>query len=196
MNEGTIVPDWTLTTLDNGVISKEHWTTVDAADDLSWAVFHYSGAAAVVGCVGVRLVVEVLQLVLRALRLLDHRQQLVARAVDEEEGSHLRVAPPPSVGLRTDGAQVLRPPGPPPAKLVKSWFPTTEADAALVALDSTTRSTGTDSLASLKALRAMRCLRPLRLGHERAPASVHHHNAPQHPAAVADGRAGIRRLRS
>jgi len=40
---------WTLTTLDNGVISKEHWTTVDAADDLSWAVFHYSGAAAVVG---------------------------------------------------------------------------------------------------------------------------------------------------
>lgn len=40
---------WTLSTLDNGVISKEHWTTVDAADDLSWAVFHYSGAASVVG---------------------------------------------------------------------------------------------------------------------------------------------------
>ena len=40
---------WTLSTLDNGVVSKEHWTTVDAADDLSWAVFHYSGAAAVVG---------------------------------------------------------------------------------------------------------------------------------------------------
>jgi len=40
---------WTLSTLDNGVISKEHWTTVDAADDLSWAVFHYSGAAAAVG---------------------------------------------------------------------------------------------------------------------------------------------------
>ena len=40
---------WTLTTLDNGVISKEHWTTVDAADDLSWAIFHYTGAAAVVG---------------------------------------------------------------------------------------------------------------------------------------------------
>ena len=37
---------WTLSTLDNGVISKEHWTTVDAADDLSWAIFHYSGAAA------------------------------------------------------------------------------------------------------------------------------------------------------
>ena len=40
---------WTLSTLDNGVISKEHWTTVDAADDLSWAIFHYSGAASVVG---------------------------------------------------------------------------------------------------------------------------------------------------
>jgi len=40
---------WTLTTLDNGVISREHWTTVDAADDLSWAVFHYSGAAAAAG---------------------------------------------------------------------------------------------------------------------------------------------------
>jgi len=40
---------WTLTTLDNGVVSTEHWTTVDAADDLSWAVLHYSGAAAVVG---------------------------------------------------------------------------------------------------------------------------------------------------
>jgi hypothetical protein len=26
-------------------VSVEHWTTVDAADDLSWAVFHYSGAA-------------------------------------------------------------------------------------------------------------------------------------------------------
>ena len=36
---------WTLTTLDNGMVSEEKWTTVDAADDLSWAVFHYSGAA-------------------------------------------------------------------------------------------------------------------------------------------------------
>ena len=46
---GSSAGAWTLSTLDNGVISKEHWTTVDAADDLSWAVFHYSGAAAVVG---------------------------------------------------------------------------------------------------------------------------------------------------
>lgn len=36
---------WTLTTLDNGMVSEEHWTTVDAADDLTWAVLHYSGAA-------------------------------------------------------------------------------------------------------------------------------------------------------
>merc|ERR1711957_133998 len=36
---------WTFTTLDNGMMSEEHWTTVDAADDLSWAVVHYSGAA-------------------------------------------------------------------------------------------------------------------------------------------------------
>jgi len=46
---GSSAGAWTLTTLDNGVISKEHWTTVDAADDLSWAIFHYSGAASVVG---------------------------------------------------------------------------------------------------------------------------------------------------
>ena len=46
---GSSAGAWTLTTLDNGVISKEHWTTVDAADDLSWCVLHYSGAAAVVG---------------------------------------------------------------------------------------------------------------------------------------------------
>lgn len=27
------------------MVSEEHWTTVDAADDLSWCVLHYSGAA-------------------------------------------------------------------------------------------------------------------------------------------------------
>ena len=46
---GSSAGAYTLTTLDNGVISKEFWTTVDAADDLSWAIFHYSGAASVVG---------------------------------------------------------------------------------------------------------------------------------------------------
>ena len=46
---GSSAGAWTLTTLDNGVISKESWTTVDAADDLSWGVFYYSGAAAAAG---------------------------------------------------------------------------------------------------------------------------------------------------
>jgi hypothetical protein len=40
---------WTLSTLDNGIVSVEHWTTVDAADDLSWCVLHYSGAARAAG---------------------------------------------------------------------------------------------------------------------------------------------------
>jgi hypothetical protein len=35
--------------LDNGVTSNEFWTIVDAADDLSWVVFHYAGAAGAVG---------------------------------------------------------------------------------------------------------------------------------------------------
>jgi len=36
---------WTFVTQDNGMVSEERWTTVDAADDLSWTVLHYSGAA-------------------------------------------------------------------------------------------------------------------------------------------------------
>ena len=35
--------------LDNGVTSNEFWTIAGAADDLSWIVFHYAGAARVVG---------------------------------------------------------------------------------------------------------------------------------------------------
>lgn len=35
--------------LDNGVISKEFWTIVDVCDDLSWGLFHYSGAAQAAG---------------------------------------------------------------------------------------------------------------------------------------------------
>jgi hypothetical protein len=34
---------------DNGVTSDEFWTIVAAADDLSWIVFHYAGAAKAVG---------------------------------------------------------------------------------------------------------------------------------------------------
>lgn len=35
--------------LDNGVVSNEFWTIVDVADDLSWGLFHYHGAARVAG---------------------------------------------------------------------------------------------------------------------------------------------------
>jgi hypothetical protein len=35
--------------LDNGVTSLEFWRIVDVAEDLSWAVFYYSGAAAAAG---------------------------------------------------------------------------------------------------------------------------------------------------
>lgn len=35
--------------LDNGVTSKEYWRILDCADDLSFCVFYYSGAAAAAG---------------------------------------------------------------------------------------------------------------------------------------------------
>lgn len=35
--------------LDNGVTSLEHWAITAAADDLSWALFAYSGAARAAG---------------------------------------------------------------------------------------------------------------------------------------------------
>ena len=35
--------------LDNGITSDEFWTIAGVADDLSWIVFHYAGAAAAVG---------------------------------------------------------------------------------------------------------------------------------------------------
>ena len=35
--------------LDNGVVSNEYWTIVDVADDMTWIVFHYAGAAQAVG---------------------------------------------------------------------------------------------------------------------------------------------------
>jgi hypothetical protein len=38
-----------LSVLDNGVTSNEFWTIVGCADDLSWIVFHYAGAASAVG---------------------------------------------------------------------------------------------------------------------------------------------------
>ena len=36
---------FTFTFMDNGVTSKEYWRIVDAADDLSWALYYYAGAA-------------------------------------------------------------------------------------------------------------------------------------------------------
>lgn len=38
-----------LSTLDNGVVSSESWHIIDAADDLSFVLLHYKGAARVVG---------------------------------------------------------------------------------------------------------------------------------------------------
>jgi VDE lipocalin domain len=38
-----------LSVSDNGVTSREFWRIVDCADDLSWAVFYYTGAAAAAG---------------------------------------------------------------------------------------------------------------------------------------------------
>jgi hypothetical protein len=38
-----------LSVLDNGVTSNEFWTIAGVADDLSWVVFHYAGAATAVG---------------------------------------------------------------------------------------------------------------------------------------------------
>jgi hypothetical protein len=35
--------------LDNGITSNEFWTIVGVADDLSWVIFHYAGAASAVG---------------------------------------------------------------------------------------------------------------------------------------------------
>lgn len=49
MRNGPEAGTFYLSVLDNGVTSSEFWTIVGAADDLSWIVFHYAGAAAAVG---------------------------------------------------------------------------------------------------------------------------------------------------
>lgn len=46
---GSTPATFRLSVLDNGVTSDEFWTIVGAADDLSWVVFHYAGAAKAVG---------------------------------------------------------------------------------------------------------------------------------------------------
>jgi hypothetical protein len=49
VRNGPTVGTFLLSVLDNGVTSNEFWTLVGAADDLSWIVFHYAGAAKTVG---------------------------------------------------------------------------------------------------------------------------------------------------
>jgi len=46
---GKIPGTFQFSVLDNGVTSQEFWTLVDCAEDLSWLVFHYAGAASAVG---------------------------------------------------------------------------------------------------------------------------------------------------
>ena len=49
VRNGKVPGTFSFSVLDNGVTSNEFWTIVDAADDLSWVVFHYAGAAGAVG---------------------------------------------------------------------------------------------------------------------------------------------------
>lgn len=49
VKRGKIPSTFYFSVLDNGVVSKEFWTIVDVADDLSWGLFHYSGAARAAG---------------------------------------------------------------------------------------------------------------------------------------------------
>lgn len=46
---GPIAGTFKLSVLDNGITSNEFWTIAGVADDLSWTVLHYSGAAGAVG---------------------------------------------------------------------------------------------------------------------------------------------------
>jgi len=49
VREGPTIGTFYFSVLDNGVVSNEFWTLVDVADDLSYIVFHYAGAAGSVG---------------------------------------------------------------------------------------------------------------------------------------------------
>ena len=49
VRNGPIPGTFKLSVLDNGVTSNEFWTIAGVADDLSWIVFHYAGAASAVG---------------------------------------------------------------------------------------------------------------------------------------------------
>ncbi|XP_004504008.1 uncharacterized protein [Cicer arietinum] len=49
VKRGKIYGTFNFSVLDNGVVSNEFWTIVDVADDLSWGLFHYHGAARAAG---------------------------------------------------------------------------------------------------------------------------------------------------
>ena len=49
VREATEPGTFRFSVLDNGVTSSEFWNIVAVADDLSWIVFHYAGAATSVG---------------------------------------------------------------------------------------------------------------------------------------------------
>lgn len=49
VRDGPVPGTFFFSVLDNGVTSNEAWTIVDVADDLSYIIFHYAGAASSVG---------------------------------------------------------------------------------------------------------------------------------------------------
>lgn len=49
MNPQKVPGTFRFSVLDNGITSDEFWTIVAVADDLTWIVFHYAGAAGAVG---------------------------------------------------------------------------------------------------------------------------------------------------
>ncbi|XP_027918701.1 uncharacterized protein LOC114177525 isoform X1 [Vigna unguiculata] len=49
VRRGKVPGTFYFSVLDNGVVSKEFWTIVDVAENLSWGLFHYHGAARVAG---------------------------------------------------------------------------------------------------------------------------------------------------
>ncbi|GAA0168617.1 hypothetical protein LIER_23292 [Lithospermum erythrorhizon] len=49
VKRGKVPGTFNFSVLDNGVVSNEFWTIIDVADNLSWGLFHYSGAARVAG---------------------------------------------------------------------------------------------------------------------------------------------------
>eukprot|EP01018_Ginkgo_biloba_P037236 Gb_32109 [translate_table: standard] len=49
VKRGAIPGTFNFSVLDNGVVTKEFWRIVDVADDLSWSLFYYSGAAQAAG---------------------------------------------------------------------------------------------------------------------------------------------------